>query len=83
MISWCFSILIIIAVILNIKKRKESFILYGIGNIYWMMYDWYIGQYSQSILFLSLLILTIWGYIEWKKDQKEGECKCQNSGCSK
>lgn len=66
---WAITVLSIIGVILNIKKRKECFIIWVGTNFTWAIYDFYIGAYAQSALFGIYFLLAIWGLIEWRKNK--------------
>ena len=68
-ITWSMTLLSIIGVILNIKKKKICFVLWSITNVSWCIYDFVIGAYAQSFLFLVYLGLSIWGIFEWKKEE--------------
>ncbi len=64
---WIITVLSIIGVVLNIKKNKYCFIIWTITNGSWCIYDFIIGAYAQSFLFLIYFILAIWGIYEWKR----------------
>ena len=68
---WCMTILSIVGVILNIKKRNECFIVWIFTNASWAIYDFKIGAYSQSALFGIYFALSIWGLHEWKITRRE------------
>jgi hypothetical protein len=65
--DWTFLITIaaIVGVIANIKKKKWCFIIWIFTNAAWCVYDYSIGAYWQSVLFLVYFLLAIWGLIEW------------------
>ncbi len=66
---WIITTLSLIGAALNIKKKKECFYIWTLTNAAWCIYDFIIGAYSQSFLFLIYFILAIWGIMEWKKEQ--------------
>ncbi|MBU0479088.1 nicotinamide mononucleotide transporter family protein [bacterium] len=68
-ITWSMTLLSIIGVILNIKKKRICFVLWSITNVSWCIYDFTIQAYAQSFLFLVYLGLSIWGIFEWKKER--------------
>ncbi len=70
-ITWFLTILSIIGVILNIKKKQICFYIWTVTNVSWMTVDYIKGIYAQSFLFLIYTGLAIWGIIEWKKDIKK------------
>jgi hypothetical protein len=64
--SWIFTVLSLIGVVLNIYKNKYCFVIWTLTNGFWCIYDYHNGLYSQSLLFLIYFILAIWGLIKWK-----------------
>lgn len=65
---WVVTVMSLVGVVLNIKKRKECFYVWGVTNFAWMVYDFYIGAYSQSFLFAVYFLLAVWGIYEWNKE---------------
>jgi nicotinamide mononucleotide transporter len=55
--------------ILNIKKKRICFSIWLVTNSLWCAYDFHIGAYAQSSLFLIYVGLAIWGIIEWRKER--------------
>lgn len=68
-IPWIITLVSIIGVVLNIKKKRICFVLWSITNVSWCIYDFVIQAYAQSFLFLVYLGLSIWGIFEWKKEE--------------
>jgi len=64
---WLITLLSLVGVILNIHKRRECFIVWGITNFIWAVYDWGIGAYAQSALFAVYFCLAVWGLIKWRQ----------------
>lgn len=56
----------IIGTVLNIKKKQVCFVIWLITNSLWCGYDYYIGNYAQSALFLVYVGLAIWGIVSWR-----------------
>lgn len=63
------TILSLIGVVLNIKKRKECFLVWGFTNFVWMVYDFRIGAKEQAFLFFVYFLLAIYGLVEWGKNK--------------
>jgi len=70
-ITWILTILSLIGVVLNIKKRRECFYIWTLTNASWAIVDYTEGIYAQSFLFLIYTGLAVWGIIEWKTDSKK------------
>ena len=66
---WIITFISIVGVVLNIKKRKECFIIWAGTNFAWALYDYLIGAYAQSFLFGIYFCLAIWGIMEWNKSK--------------
>ncbi|MHB8110527.1 MAG: nicotinamide mononucleotide transporter [Syntrophorhabdaceae bacterium] len=58
----------IVGVLLNNYRRKECFIIWGIGNITWAVVDWRYGLYSQSVLMGIYFLLAIHGWYKWGRN---------------
>lgn len=65
--TWSVTALCLAGTVLNVKKRRECFFLWIVGNIAWLAFDAWSGLYSRAVLDLVQLILAIWGVVEWKK----------------
>jgi len=61
------TIVSLIGIILNIKKKKSCFVLWIITNGCWAVYDFKIGAWEQGVLFTVYFLLAIWGIMEWGK----------------
>lgn len=67
-VSW---ILVLISLTGNafvIKRNVTGQWLWTIGNTGWIIYDISMGAYSQAVLFSAYLAMSIWGVIEWTKE---------------
>lgn len=58
----------ILAVILLILKKIDSWFIYMIMNILTIIICIYKGVYGVAILNVLYFVMSIWGYKEWKKD---------------
>lgn len=61
------TVLSIVGIVLNIKKRRESFIIWACTNASWGYVDYKAGIYSQAVLFSIYFGLAIWGIVSWSK----------------
>ena len=69
MIAWLLTILSLIGVVLNIRKRRECFYIWGATNFGWVIIDYQAGLYAQSFLFIIYFILALWGIYEWRHNE--------------
>ena len=66
--TWLITILSIVGVWLNIKKKKSCFVIWAFTNASWAIYDFVIHAYAQSALFAVYFCLALYGLYEWRKD---------------
>jgi nicotinamide mononucleotide transporter len=78
--NWTFAVTVlsIIGVIANTLKKRWCFIVWFFTNTIWCIYDYYIGAYAQSILFLVYIGLAVFGWFNWGK-QEVAKCKQSNT----
>ncbi len=69
--TWGLTLLSIVGVILNIKKKRVCFLIWAVTNFSWMVVDYQQGLYSQAVLFLVYFLLALWGLIEWKGGERK------------
>lgn len=62
---WFVTLASIIGTIANLKHKRWCFIVWGITNAIWVVYDYNLGAYPQVALMLVYLLLAIWGWMEW------------------
>jgi nicotinamide riboside transporter PnuC len=70
-LSWALVVLSLAGNVFVIKKNVLGQWLWAFSNIGWVIFDLYIGAYSQAFLFAVYLGLCIWGIIAWTKDQSK------------
>jgi len=68
---WWLTGLSLVGVVLNIKKRRECFILWTLTNGAWCWVDLRAGLHEQAALFFVYFLLAIWGVWEWGRKPKE------------
>lgn len=60
--TWIFLIIATIGYVLNIKDKKiESYIVWFISNICWMIYGFSTQQYAMAVMFIVYTLFTIYG----------------------
>lgn len=67
LIHWPLVALSIVGVVLNIRRRKECFIVWAFTNATWAAVDFGYGLYSQATLQLVYFGLALYGLREWMK----------------
>lgn len=67
-LGWIFSGMGILGAILNLKKKRLSFLVWGVGNAGWLTLGILVPEMKAQIpLWITFIILNIWGYFEWRK----------------
>ena len=66
-IGWLGFVGLIIGYILNAKKSITCFYVWGLGNILMMIYAVMIDSSPQVATALVVLLMNVYGYIEWTK----------------
>jgi len=61
------TILSLIGVVLNIKKRVECFLIWTVTNFSWAWIDFHKEIYAQAVLFAIYTLLSIWGALAWRR----------------
>jgi hypothetical protein len=64
------SIASLVGVVANIYHKKWCFIIWTFTNAIWCVYDFFLGAYEQSLLFLVYFALALWGLYKWGKEPK-------------
>lgn len=70
-LSWILVMISLIGNIFVIKRNVAGQWLWTIGNAGWIAYDLYMGAYSQAFLFGAYLAMSIWGVIEWTREDRK------------
>ena len=66
-IGWLGFVGLIVGYILNAKKSISCFYVWGLGNILMMIYAVMIDSNPQVATALAVLLMNVYGYIEWTK----------------
>ena len=68
-IGWIGTVAIVAGYYFNAKKIKKCFIIWGLGNIAFLIYSYVINALPQLAISLFVIFMNIYGYIEWSKDE--------------
>lgn len=69
-LTWICSIISLLGTILNSNMNKYGNFIWIFTNMFWLVYDFYIGAYAQSLLYFIYLLLAIYGFIKWTMKEK-------------
>ncbi|CAG0983435.1 hypothetical protein ANRL4_02018 [Anaerolineae bacterium] len=73
--TWVLAIVSLVGTYLNIKKQKMCFVIWGVTNALWVLYDFSIGAIAQAALMLCYFVLAVHGFYEWRKGTKTSYIK--------
>lgn len=68
--TWIFSIISLLGTILNSNMNKYGNFIWIFTNMFWLIYDFSIGAYAQSLLYFIYFLLAIYGFIKWSMKEK-------------
>ena len=69
LVGWIGFVYIFLGYLLNAKKLISCFFMWSIGNIILIAYAIMISSYPQVAIAIICLIMNIYGYIEWRKNE--------------
>ena len=61
------TLLALIGVVLNIKKKVACFYIWFFTNLSWSVVDFYKGIPMQGFLFAVYTVLAVYGILEWRR----------------
>ena len=65
------TILALIGVVLNIKKKAACFYIWLFTNASWAVIDFYKGIPMQGVLFTIYTGLAVYGILEWRENKSK------------
>ena len=66
---WLVTIAALWGVVLNIRRQRVCFIVWGVTNALWVVYDAWIGAWPQAALFWVYYCTCFWGWHVWGRDE--------------
>lgn len=76
--TWILAIIALAGTILNIKARKECFILWMVTNVYWAWKDFQVNLPAQGWMYITYAGLSIVGFVEWSRTKRKGRFRPDN-----
>ncbi|MBG0777652.1 MAG: nicotinamide mononucleotide transporter [Desulfovibrionaceae bacterium] len=71
-LTWLFTALSILGVVLNVRKDRRCFPVWIVANVGWVVTNLRHGIYSQAVLFVVYTGLSVWGYVAWSRKAPGG-----------
>tara|TARA_R100000315_G_C5196640_1_gene115187 strand:- start:260 stop:514 length:255 start_codon:yes stop_codon:yes gene_type:complete len=73
-LGWASTALVLLGYILNAKaKFNAAMIVWIIGDVGWITYDFYIDNFSHLVLSAIIISINIYGIFNIKRMQKGGD----------
>ena len=69
--TWSITVLALVGVWLNIKKRQSCFAVWLVTNTAWCVVDLRHGLYAQAALMAVYAVLSVWGLWAWRTNAAE------------
>lgn len=69
---WVLTGLSIVGTLLNIYKRQECFVLWGITNTIWCLHNFKRADFPQATLFAVYVVFALWGLARWAQEKQRG-----------
>ncbi len=73
LINWICTGVTIGATILAIYKKWYCFLIWGVTNVYWMVYDFQHQCYAQVGVFIGYTVINIFGAKKWWMELRKGK----------
>jgi|TARA_Y100000992_G_C20823339_1_gene285895 hypothetical protein len=68
LIGWIGTVMIIFGYYFNAKKIKTCFIIWGLGNVAFLIYAILIDAPPQIAISIFVIVMNVYGFKEWSKD---------------
>ena len=69
MVDWVIVIIALLGAFFNAKRMRVGFLLWMISNIGLTTLNFRNGEPAQGFLFLCYLIISMYGYFSWNKNE--------------
>lgn len=72
LISWLATLLSVIGVILNARKKVSGFYYWSVANVCWIVINFSQAMYAQAALFVFYFGVCIYGIRAWRQGGDDG-----------
>lgn len=71
-LGWMSTVLVLLGYVFNARmKYQTAMVLWIVGDIGWITYDFFITNISHLVLSFVIISINIYGIIQQKKQKKE------------
>ena len=67
LIGWIGTVMVILGYYFNAKKIKTCFIIWGLGNVAFLIYAILIDAPPQIAISIFVIVMNVYGFKEWSK----------------
>ena len=60
----------IVGTVANSFGKRWCFVVWGITNAFWIIYNVVLCSYAQALLYTFNLVMAIVGFLKWGKDKR-------------
>ena len=77
LLGWICTILVVLGYYLNARQnQKIAFLVWIVGDVGWIIYDYFIDNWSHATLSTIIIIINFYGIYKKKYEQKDtGICQ--------
>ena len=68
-VGWLGFIFVLLGYYFNAKRKIYCFYIWGLGNILFLIYGFLIGARPQMAICLFVILMNIYGYRQWSKEE--------------
>lgn len=68
-VSYIITLMSIVGTVANAFQKRWCFILWLFTNLFWVIYDLWIGAYGQAVLYVVNCITCVIGLRMWKSEK--------------
>lgn len=67
-LHWLLALASLAGVVLNVRRRRESFAIWTCTNAAWCAIDAHAGLPAQATLMAAYTGLAVWGFVAWRPE---------------
>lgn len=76
-LGWICTVLVLFGFVLNAKQNYfQALITWIIGDVGWIVYDYFISNWSHATLSTAIILINLYGISNARKDRKSSREIC-------
>ena len=69
-LTYIMAAIALVGSIFNARRLRVGFAIWIVTNVFWIVWNAFIGEYAQVALYVANLIISTYGFIRWRKPYK-------------